>query len=154
MFQGRRLSKKVHGQGQKDVFGRAFPANFPKFILIIYGLLKMSQGQQLPDLDPELINAKSLDFAKPKLFFKNIGRYVANSTYIHVRIPFNFSQILDTKSTIEQHYQVLLNKQEEPFKTIAKTTTDVSLITILASIEVFQDVIKALPQTTEIDMPG
>jgi len=77
MFQGRRLSKKVHGQGQKDVFGRAFPANFPKFVLIIYGLLKMSQGQQLPD--PELINTKSLDFAKTKLFFKNIGRYAATS---------------------------------------------------------------------------
>jgi hypothetical protein len=74
MFQGRRLSKKIRGQGQKDVFGRAFPANFQEFVLIIYGLLKMSQGQQLPDPDLELINAKSLNFAKPKLFFKNIGR--------------------------------------------------------------------------------
>jgi hypothetical protein len=138
MFQGRRLSKKIRGQGQKDVFGRAFPANFLKFVLIIYGLLKMNQGQQLPDPDLELINTNSLDFAKPKLFFKNIGHYVATSTYIHVQIPFNFSQILDT---IEQHYQVLLNKHEKPFKTIAKTTTDVSLITILASIEDFQDVI-------------
>jgi hypothetical protein len=94
---------KIRGQGQKNVLGRAFPANFPKFVLIIYSLLKMSQGQQLPDPDPELINAKSLDFAKPKLFFKNIGHYAATSTYIHVWIPFNFSQILDTKSTIEQH---------------------------------------------------
>ena len=114
----------------------------------------MSQGQQLPDPEPELINAKSLDFAKPKLFFKNIGRYAATSTYIHVRIPFNFSKILDTKITIEQQYQVLLDKHEDPFKTIAKTTTDVSLMTISASIEDFQDVIKALPQTTEIDLPG
>jgi hypothetical protein len=130
MFQGRRLSQKIRGQGQKNVFGRTFPANLPKFILIIYGLLKMSQGQPLPDPDLELINAKNLDFAKPKLFFKNIGRYAATSTYIHVRIPFNFSQILDTRSTIEQQYQLLLNKHEEPFKTIAKTTKDVSLITI------------------------
>jgi hypothetical protein len=97
----------------------------------------MSQGQQLPDPDPELINAKSLDFAKPKLFFKNIGRYAATLTYIHVRIPFNFFQILDTKTTIEQHYEVLLNKHKDPFKTIAKTTTDISLLTISASIEDF-----------------
>jgi hypothetical protein len=90
----------------------------------------MSQGQQLPD--PELINVKSLHFA----------------------IPFNISQILDARSTIEQHYNVLLNKHKEPFKTIAKMTTDISLITISASIEDFQDVIKALPQTTEVDMPG
>jgi hypothetical protein len=61
MFQSRRLSKKIRGQGQKNVFGRTFPAYFPKFVLIIYGLLKMSQGQQLPDPDPELINAKSFD---------------------------------------------------------------------------------------------
>jgi hypothetical protein len=154
MFHGRSLSKKVCDKGQKNVFGRTFPANFPKLVLIIYGLLKMSQGQQLLDLDPELINAKSLDFVKPKLFFINIGRYAVTSTYIHVRIPFNFSQILDTRSTIKQHYNVLLDKHEEPFKTIAKTTTDISLITISASIEDFQDIVKALPQTTEIDMPG
>ncbi len=145
MFQSRRLSQKVRSQSKKNVFGRTFPANLPKFILLIYGLLKMSQGQQLPDPDPELINAKSLDFTKPKLFFKNIGRYAATSTYIHVRIPFNFSQILDTKTTIEQQYQVLLDKHEDPFKTITKTTTDISLMTISASIEDFQDVIKALP---------
>jgi hypothetical protein len=147
MFQSRRLSKKIRGQGQKNVFGRTFPANLPKFLIIIYGLLKISQGQQLPDPDSELSNAKSLNFAKPKLFFKNIGLYAATSTYIHVRIPFNFSQI-------EQQYQVLLDKHEDPFKTIAKTTTDVSLLTISASIEDFQDIIKALPQTTEIDLPG
>jgi hypothetical protein len=125
-----------------------------KFIIIIYGLLKMSQGQSLPDPDLELINAKSFNFMKPKLFFKNIRRYVATSTYIHVQIPFNFTQILNTKNIIEQHYEMLLDKHVEPFKTIAKTTTDVSLLTISASIEDFQDVIKTLPQTTEINLPG
>jgi hypothetical protein len=134
MFQSRSLGKKISGQCKKNVFGRTFPANFLKLIIILYGLLKMSQGQSLPDPDPELINAKSLDFAKPKLFFKNIGRYSATSTYIHVRIPFNFTQILDTKNTIEHHYDLPLDKHEEPFKTIAKTTTDVSLLTISASI--------------------
>jgi hypothetical protein len=114
----------------------------------------MSHGQSLPDPDPELINMKSLDFVKPKLFFKNIRHNVATSTYIHVRIPFNFTQILDTKNTIEQNYDKLLDKHEETFKTIAKTTTDVSLLMISASIEDFQDVIKALPQSTEIAIPG
>ncbi len=98
MFKSRSLSKKIGGQGQKNVIGWTFPINFPKFILIFYCLLKMSQGQQLPDPDPELINGKSLNFAKPKLFFKNIGQNAATSTYIHVQIPFNFSQILDTKT--------------------------------------------------------
>jgi len=107
----------------------------------------MSQGQQLPDPDPELINTKSLNFTKPKLFFKNIGRYAATSTYIHVRILFNFSQILDTKSTIEQHYEVLLNK---PFQDYSKNNHQRKPSHDFG----FQDVIKALPQTTEINLPG
>ncbi len=74
--------------------------------------------------------------------------------YIHVRIPFNFTQILDTKNTIEQNYNLLLEKHEDPFKTIAKTTTDVSLLTICAPIEDFHDIIKALPQTTKISALG
>jgi len=41
---------------------------------------------------------------------------MAASTYIHVQIPFNFTQILDTKNTIEQNYDKLLDKREEPFK--------------------------------------
>jgi hypothetical protein len=125
-----------------------------KIVIILYGLLKMSHGHSLPDPDPELINAKTLDFAKPKLFFKNLGCYMATSTYIHVRIPFNLTQILDTKNMIEQHYNKLLDKHKEPFKTIAKTTTNVSVHTISASAEDFQDVIKALPQSTEIAIPG
>jgi hypothetical protein len=154
MFPSRCFSQKIGGQSKKMSLAELFPPNFPKFVLIIYGLLKMSQGQVFPDPDVELINKKSLNFAKPKLFFKNIGQYPATSTYIHIQIPFNFTQILDTKNTIEQHYELLLDKHEEPFKTIAKATTDVSLLTILASIEDFQDVIKALPQTTEISAPG
>jgi hypothetical protein len=150
MFKSRSLSQKIGSQSLKNVVGRTFSAYFSKLIIVLYGLLKMSHGQPLPDLDPELNNVKSLDFAEPKLFFKNIGRYAATSTYIHVQIPFNFSQILDTKNTIEQNYVTLLDKHEEPFKSIAKTTTDVSLLTISSSIEDFQDVIKAHPQPTAI----
>jgi hypothetical protein len=61
---------------------------------------------------------------------------------------------LDTKYRNEQHYELLLDKHEELFKTIAKTTSDVILLTISASIEDFQDVIKVLPQTNEIAAPG
>jgi hypothetical protein len=148
------LQLKSSHKSEKNVFGITFSANLQKFIIIFYGLLKMSQGQSLPDPDLELINVRSLNFAKQKLFFKNIGRYTTTSTYIHVKIPFNFTQILDTKNIIEENYKKLLDKHEEPFKLIAKTTTDVSLMTISASIEDFQDIIKALPQTTEITSPG
>jgi len=108
----------------------------------------MNQGQTVPD--PQLINMWSLNFVKPKLFFKNIGRYAATSTYIHVWIPFNFSQILDRQQTIKNTYSKPLAKHEEQFRSIAKSTTDVSLMTIAASIKDF----KAFPQMTEISAPG
>jgi hypothetical protein len=123
-------------------------------MIIIYGLLKMSWGQTVPDPELELLNAKSLDFAKPKLFFKNIGHYLATSTYIHVRVPFNFAQAFETKKVIAATYDQLLAKHEEPFKAIAYSTMDVSLMTIEARLQDIHNIIKALPQSTEILMPG
>ncbi len=41
----------------------------------------------------------------------------------HMLMPNPDNQILATKITIEQQYQVLLDKHEDPFKTIAKGGT-------------------------------
>jgi hypothetical protein len=43
---------------------------------------------------------------------------------------------------------------KEPFKSITKSVTDVSLAIIEGSLEDFHDIITALPQKTEISMPG
>ncbi len=105
------------------------------------------------DPDPELINAQNFDFAKPKLFFKNIGKYAATSTYIHICIPFNFTTVFNTRQAIAGVYDQLLEKHEEPFKSITKSVTDISLAIIEGSLEDFRDIIKALPQKTEISTP-
>jgi hypothetical protein len=102
----------------------------------------MSSRSALPDPDPELVNAH---FAKPKLFFKNIGKYAATSTYIHVRIPFNFTTVFNTKKAIAEVYDQLLSQHDEPFKSITKSVTDVSLSIIEGSLEEFRVIIKALP---------
>ncbi len=114
----------------------------------------MTSGTTVPDPDPELINAQNFDFAKPKLFFKNIGKYAATSTYIHVRIPFNFTTVFNTKKAIAGVYDQLLAQHDEPFKSITKSVTDVSLSIIEGSLEDFRNIIKALPQKTEISTPG
>jgi hypothetical protein len=114
----------------------------------------MTSGTPVPDPDPELINAQNFDFAKPKLFFKNIGKYAATSTYIHVQIPFNFTTVFNTKKAIARVYDQPLAQHDEPFKSITKSVTDVGLSIIEGSLEEFHDIIKALPQKTEISMPG
>jgi hypothetical protein len=114
----------------------------------------MSAGSTVLDPDPELINAQNFNFAKPKLFFKNIGKYAATSTYIHVRIPFNFTTVFYTKQAITGVYEQLLDKHEEPFKSITKSVTDISLAIIEGALEDFRYIIKALPHKMEISMPG
>jgi hypothetical protein len=73
--------------------------------------------------------------------------------YIHVRFPFNFTTIFNTKNLIVEVYNKLLDQHEEPFKAITKSVTDVSLATIESSLEDFCDIIKALPQKSEISTP-
>ncbi len=114
----------------------------------------MSSGSTVLDPDPELINAQNFNFAKPKLSFKNIRKYAATSTYIHVRIPFNFTTAFNIKQAIARVYDQLLEKHEEPFKSITKSVTDVSLAIIEGSLEDFRNIIKALPQKTDISTPG
>jgi hypothetical protein len=132
--------------------GRRISGHLPTLIFIIYGLLKMSSGSTVPD--PELMNKQNFFFEKPKLFFINISHYAATSTYIHVRIPFNFTTVFNTKEAITKVYDKLLDQYEEPFKFITKSVTDISLAIIEGSLEDFHNIIKALPQKAKISMPG
>ncbi len=91
------VSKKFHLKvscKSQGAHSQSFPSCFKKLLFVFYGLLKMREGQTVLDLDPELINIRSLDFVKLKLFFKNIGHYAATSTYVNVRVSFNFGQVL------------------------------------------------------------
>jgi hypothetical protein len=132
-------------RGQSAKTRRRIPSYLPSLIVLLYGLLKMTSGMTVPDPDPELIYTQNFDFAKPKLFFKNISKYAATSTYIHVRIPFNFFTVFNKKTAIAGVYDQLLAQHDEPFKSITKSVTDVSLSIIEGSLEEFRNIIKALP---------
>jgi hypothetical protein len=117
-----KLHLKISCQGAHG--GQTVSTHVLRVLIIIHCLLKMRQGQTVPDPDPELINVRSLDFAKPKLFFKNIAHYAATSTYIHVRIPFNVSQILETQQTIENtHTHTTTHQTQRTFQVNCKINT-------------------------------
>ncbi len=44
MFQSRRLSQKVRGQGQKNVIGRTISAHLAKLFIILYCLIKITSS--------------------------------------------------------------------------------------------------------------
>jgi hypothetical protein len=62
--------------------------------------------------------------------------------------------VFNTKEAIAVVYNELLDQHEEPFKSITKLVTDVSLSIIEGSLEDFCGIIKALPQKSEISMQG
>jgi hypothetical protein len=53
MFQSRRLSQKIHGQGQKDVVSRIVSPHITKLLIILYGLVKMTSGCHTLESIPE-----------------------------------------------------------------------------------------------------
>ena len=53
MFKSRRLGKKVGGQGPKDVISRIIPTNLTKFLVIFYGLIKITSGCYTLESEPE-----------------------------------------------------------------------------------------------------
>jgi hypothetical protein len=53
MFQGGCLGKKIGGQGQKNVFGRAVSPHFSQLFLILYGLIKITSGCYTLESVPE-----------------------------------------------------------------------------------------------------
>ncbi len=94
----------------------------------------------IPDLDLELMIAKSLDFVKPKLFLnpsaaiRPICTYFMSESHLILKV-FNISQV------IEDTYKTLEDKHEEPFKSILKSLTAFSLNMIKSNTEDFQDLI-------------
>jgi hypothetical protein len=62
--------------------------------------------------------------------------------------------VFNTKTVIAGVYNKLLDQHEEPFRAISESVMKVSLATIESSLEDFWDIIKALPQKSEISTPG
>jgi hypothetical protein len=73
------------------------------------------------------------------------GYYAATSTNIHVRVHFNLTQVFKTKQNklLAETYLQLEIKHEKPFKSVVKSTTDVSSMIIENSQEKFHDIIQS-----------
>jgi len=53
MFESRRFGTKISGKSPKDVVSRIIPTNFTKFLIIFYGLIKITSGCHSLESEPE-----------------------------------------------------------------------------------------------------
>jgi len=72
---------------------------FPRYnIIFILEILavKMSRANAVPDPAPTLLDSYFVKPSNLQLLFWPFGKYAASTHFIHIRVPFNFLQLLTT----------------------------------------------------------
>ena len=105
--QGRR-----HKAGAGRFFPKAFNPYYRTFITTYYLyfileilVLKMNQVEAVPDPAPTLLDSNFVEPNNLQLLFRPSGQYAASTHLVHVRVPFNFSQVLATPNEIFLEYR-------------------------------------------------
>jgi hypothetical protein len=100
----------------------------------------------VPDPEPRLLEANAAEPAKLQLLFRPSRKYMASTHFIHVRVPFNFSKLLNTPAKIFEHYQIYIDKWPEPFRTQVDEVADISQSCHADKLNNFTNILVALPE--------
>ncbi len=98
------------------------------------------------DPEPRLLDANAATPAKLQLLFRPSGKYAASTHFVHVRVPFNFSKLLETPANIFQTYHAYTNKWPEPFRTQVQEVADISRSCLEDKLNDFSNILAALPE--------
>jgi hypothetical protein len=106
----------------------------------------MNGALAVPDPEPRLLKANAATPAKLQLLFRPSGKYAASTHFIHVRIPFNFSKLLETPANIFQTYHDYIDKWPEPFRTQVAEVAEISRSCLKDKLNDFSHMLAALPE--------
>jgi len=97
--------------------------------------------------DPELtlLDSNFIEPSKLQLLFWPSGNYTASTHFIHICIPFNFSQLLTTPDKIFQQYHNYIEQWPELFLTQTEQIAKVSRSCIADKINNFVYILDTLP---------
>jgi len=151
------ISQKIRqGRGNKAgagcIFPKAFNLYYRTFITTYYVyfileilVLKMNQVEAVPDPAPTLLDSNFVEPQNLQLLFRPSGQYAASTHLVHVRVPFNFSQVLATPNEIFLEYRNYVEKWQEPHRTQLEQIAELSRFIIADQISDFIDMLDALP---------
>ena len=125
---------------------RSFIASYYVFFILELPALKMNGALAVPDPEPRLLNSNAATPAKLQLLFRPSGKYAASTHFIHVRIPFNFSKLLETPANIFQTYHDYIDKWPEPFRTQVAEVAEISRSCLKDKLNDFSHMLAALPE--------
>jgi hypothetical protein len=106
--------------------------------------LKMNGVMAVLDPEPRLLDANASTPAKLQLLFRPSGKYAASTHFIHVRVPFNFSKLLETLAKIFETYHRYIAKWPEPFRTQVDEVADISKSCLADKLNDFTNILAAL----------
>ncbi len=125
---------------------RSFIASYYVFFILELQALKMNGALEVPDPEPRLLDANAATPAKLQLLFRPSRKYAASTHFIHVRVPFNFSKLLETPANIFQTYHAYIDKWPEPFRTQVEEVAEISRSCLEEKLNDFSNMLAALPE--------
>jgi hypothetical protein len=108
--------------------------------------LKINRAQAVPDLEPILLDSNFVEPSKPQLLFRPSQKYSASTHFIHIRVPFNFSQFTLTLTLIFNQYHRYIEKWPDPFRTRVEEVAEISRSCLTDKLNNFNNILDALPQ--------
>jgi hypothetical protein len=136
--------------GTRCIFPKAFNLYYRTFITTYYFVLeilvlKMNQVEAVPDPALTLLDSNFVEPQNLQLLFRPSGQYAASTHLVHIRVPFNFSQVLATPNDIFLEYRKYVDKWHEPHCTQLEEIAELSRFIIADQISDFIDMLDALP---------
>jgi hypothetical protein len=127
---------KTHSRG---FFTKAAIPCFCTFLTLSYFFfilelltLKMNGAHAVRDPEPSLLDSNFIEPSKLQLLFRPSRKYVASTHFIHISVPFNFLQLLQTPNLIFNQYHQYINSGPNLFaprlKKLQKSADHVWLI--------------------------
>jgi hypothetical protein len=106
----------------------------------------MNGANAVPDPAPSLLDSNFVDPTNLQLLFRPSRKYAASTHFIHIRVPFNFSQLQATPMNIFNQYHNYIKKWPEPFCTQVEEVAEISRSCIADKVNDFKDILDTLPQ--------
>ncbi len=126
-------------------FCTCLSATFIFFFLDILAL-KIDRAQAVPDPEPKLLDSNFVEPSKLQLLFRPSRKYTASTHFIHIWVPFNFSQLTLTPMLNFNQYHRYIEKWPIPFRTQVEEVAEISRSCLADKLNDFNNILDTLPQ--------
>jgi len=113
------------------------------FFILELLALKKNGVHAVPDPEPTLLDSNFVEPSNIQLLFRPSGQY---THFIHIWVPFNFSQLLLTPTLIFDQYHRYIKRWPKPFCKQVQEFAEISHSCLADKVNYFIKILDTLPQ--------